>query len=132
MRGFDQIFLFFVTLNISILWANFTNVFPEKYNPLIDQLKDIQTRFEQFTESFENPNLDTFIQLGGFMYSATIFALQLFLGAPYFVNQTLRSLIHPYDNIFGIFIDGLMIINYIVFVVWILDILRGGRISSIY
>lgn len=131
MRRFDQIFLFFVLLNVSILWANFTNIFPERWNPLVQQIEEIKNTFNQSIRQYENIKLDIFTQLGGLAYlslQAILLVITIFFGAPYYVAQTLKNIVEPYD-IFTPFIDGLMIINYIVFIVWMIDIIRGGRIG---
>lgn len=133
MRRFDQIFLFFVLLNISILWANFTGIFPEHWNPLVKQIEEMKQAFNQSIARYSSLNIDIFTQLGGLAYltlQSILLILQVFLGAPYYVNLTLKNIIHPYDNMFGIFIDGLMLINYVVFIVWIVDIIRGVRITG--
>lgn len=131
MRRFDQIFLFFVIFNVAVLWANFTGVFPEKWCPLIQEIEQIKRTFNESLSNYFEMNLLT--QLGGLAYlslQGILLVIKIFLGAPYYVATTLKNIIHPYDAQFGIFVDGLMLINYFVFIMWMIDVIRGGRVSG--
>lgn len=131
MGVFNQIFLFFVIFNIVVLWANFTGVFPEKWNPLVLEINQIKETFNKSLNNLQEMNL--IMQLGGLAYlslQCVVIIIKIFLGAPYYVATTLKTIIHPYDAQFGIFIDGLMLINYFVFIMWMIDVIRGGRVSG--
>jgi len=129
---FGKVWQAMVFINIAILMANFTGIFPEKWSPY---LKGIEEAYNDIQKEMKNISAQDPTQMlinpgswGWSLFTGILLVIQVALLAPYYVSVTL-------NNIFvslGL-PDGLgycfMVINYLSFVFWVIDVIRGRVIN---
>jgi len=130
---FGKIWKFLFFFNLAVLLVNFTGIFPESWNPYLKGIEEsYNTIHEQLTNFSTISEQNILAQAGAMGFIAWIgikLVLQLTLLAPYYVSVTL-------DNIFsslgvpGVISYSIMLLTYMSFIFWIVDVFRGRSLSS--
>lgn len=135
MIDFGKLWKAMVFINLAILLANFTGVFPEQWSynlkPINQTYNTIQQEINKMQNISEQDILQQLGSMGFIMLLGLKLAIQVTLLAPYYVGQIIDNFLFslnipaPIGTVFTI-------ITYFSFILWIVDVVRGRMINDEY
>lgn len=130
MISYSKIFVFMFSLSVAIQLVNYSGVFPESWAP---QLEMINQSYQQMSESLgdlQNQSAQDILTnpgaYGFLTWQLLQFVLAVTVLAPVYVGIMLNTLFAGVGmpHVIGY---TFTIVTYLSFVLWIVDVLRGGR-----
>ena len=135
MIDFGKLWTTLVFINIAILLANFTGIFPEQWSPYLKGLKDNYVQIQDELKTIQNISEGDILQyFGAYGYLILLglkITIQVVVLAPYYVSVTLNQLFASLGLPIPIG-TAFMLISYFSFVLFIIDVIRGRMVDVGY
>jgi len=135
MIDFGKIWKAMVFINLAILLANFSGVFPEQWSPYLKGLEETYSSIQDELNTIQGISEQDVLKhagaVGFLMVLGLKLVLQVVILAPVYVGITLNNFFTslgipaPIGYIFTI-------ITYFSFILWIVDVVRGRMVNVGY
>ena len=130
MLSFSKFAYFIFLVNIAIMLVNATGIFPEKYNPMYEEINSTYNEYHEGLQALASQSEGSVLESAG-AYGYIIFkglklALKLIIFMPIYTGHTIGM----FADSFGIGQEikyAFILISYFMFIYWAVDIVMQKR-----